>query len=206
MTDNEEAQTYRITDSKGYVKIKYRVRVLNGPVLKGTGELEVMDFVTGYGHVIPGLERRLVGCGIGERLSFVVPPDEGFGVRHEELMIEKNKKDFHFPKGMEPYPGMEIPLVSPTEAAPDTVMIREIRDDSIVIDCNHPLAGLSLQYDLEIIEARPAKSTDVCAEWEETNVEANCGCSPCEIILGSEVSENPDTDGSRKGLPQESIH
>ncbi len=46
-------------------------------------------------------------------------------------------------------------------------MIREVRQDSIVIDLNHPLAGLALQYDLEIIEARPAISTDVCSEWEE---------------------------------------
>jgi FKBP-type peptidyl-prolyl cis-trans isomerase SlyD len=189
MDENAE-QTNKVTDCQCYVKIKYSVRVVDGPFLKGAAEPEVMDFVTGYGHVIPGLEKRLLGHGPGAKLSFVIPPHECFGVRHEELVIEKSKEDFHFPKGLEPLPGMEIPLVCSADVAPDTVTIREIRGDTIVIDCNHPLAGLSLKYNLEIIEARPASPTDVCAEWEEKNVESDCGCSPCQIVLGSQEIEN----------------
>jgi FKBP-type peptidyl-prolyl cis-trans isomerase SlyD len=184
MTDGAIPQTYNIADRSGYVKIGYTVRVVDGPVLKGAGEREVMDFVTGYGHVVPGLERRLVGHCAGEKLSFTVPADEAFGKRHEELVIEKGKADFHFPPGFEPYPGMELPLVTRGSDAPDTVMIREVRQDTIVIDLNHPLAGLALQYDLEIIEARPATSTDVCSEWEETGSEGQCGSGACQIVVG----------------------
>jgi len=184
------APTNQVTDSKCYVKIRYSVRVVDGPFLKGSGEPEIMDFVTGYGQVIPGLEKRLVGHEQGERLSFVVPPEECFGVRHEEMVIEKSKEDFHFPKGLMPFPGMEIPLVCSADEAPDTVMIREVKEDTIVIDCNHPLAGLSLQYDLAIIESRPARSTDVCAEWEEKNPEANCSCTPRQSVLGATEFDN----------------
>lgn len=185
MTDGAAPQTYKIADRSGYVKIGYTVRVVNGPVLKGAGEREVMDFVTGYGHVVPGLERRLVGHCTGEKLAFTVPEDEAFGKRNQELVIEKSKADFHFPPGFEPYPGMELPLVTRGSDAPDTVMIREVLQDSIVIDLNHPLAGLALQYDLEIIEARPATSTDVCSEWEENASAESCCSESCEIALGA---------------------
>ncbi len=184
MTDGAAPQTYKITDRSGYVKIGYTVRVVNGPVLKGAGEREVMDFVTGYAHVVPGLEQRLVGRCAGEKMSFTVPAEEAFGQRNQELVIEKSKADFHFPPGFEPYPGMELPLVTRGSDAPDTVMIREVLQDSIVIDLNHPLAGFALQYDLEIIEARPATSTDVCAEWEENTSAGSCCSESCEITCG----------------------
>lgn len=184
MADGIEMPQSTISDHKTYVKIKYRVRVEKGPVLKGAESPELMDFVTGFGHVIPGLEKRLIGHRVGEKLSFTVPPEEGFGQRHDELMIEKSRKDFHFPAGMEPFPGMEIPLVTSSPAAPETALIREVREDSIIIDCNHPLAGAPLQYDLEIVAVRPATDTDVCAEWEEKNSDDACACSPHEFTLG----------------------
>jgi FKBP-type peptidyl-prolyl cis-trans isomerase SlyD len=192
MTDPIMTRNSAILDSKYYVKIQYRVKVVGGPILKGTQSPELMDFVTGFGHVIPGLEKRLLGRRTGEKLSFVVPPHEAFGERFDELVFEKKRADFRFPVGLEPYPGMELPLVSDNLAAPDTVIIREVRDDSIVVDCNHPLAGLSLEYDLEIVEARPARDTDMCAEWEEKvqDCDAGCSCSPHEIVLPGEQEKS----------------
>ena len=190
MTDGVVSPAYKISDRSCYVKIRYTVRVENGPVLKGDGEREIMDFVTGYGQVIPGLERRLVGRSVGEKLSFTVPPEEAFGQRREELVIVKNKADFHFPAGYEPYPGMELPLVTNGSDGPDTVTIREVRDDSIVIDLNHALAGLPLEYDLEIIEARPARPTDVCGEWEEKTSDGTCCSGPDCVVLGAGDANN----------------
>lgn len=199
MSNTTAPPSYSIQDSSCYVKIRYTVRVENGPVIKGAGELEVMDFVTGYAQVIPGLEKRLIGHAVGDKLSFTVPPEEAFGIRHEELVFEKSKADFHFPQGMEPYPGMEIPLITSYNEAPDTAIVKEIKGDSIVIDCNHPLSGAPLQYNLEIVEARPATSNDVCSEWEEQSAESPCSsgscsgaCSPYEVVLGS----GPEPGGS----------
>ena len=180
---------YKIKNKSCYVKIKYRVQTDDGKTLKGAIEPEVMDFVTGYRHVIPGLEKRLIGHSVGERLSLIVPPEEAFGQRVEELVIEKSKADFHFPAGWEPFVGMEIPIITMGDG-PDTVIIREIKEDTIVVDANHPLAGKALVYDLEIIEARPAAPTDICSEWEEEGGEQSCSgegtCSgsPCQITLG----------------------
>ena len=191
MIDDGERGEFRISDSKAYVKIRYEVRVEGGPLLKGVDGPEEMDFLTGYRQVIPGLERRLIGHVAGDKLSFTVPPEEAFGIRHEELVIEKKRSEFHFPGGFEPYPGMQLPLISSAQGAPDTVTVREIREDTIVIDCNHPLSGAALRYDLEIIEARPATEKDTCSEWEETSQSEPCGCAPHEIVLGSTAGENP---------------
>ncbi len=186
MTTTESSSAERIAPSQWYVRIRYQVRIENGPILRGGGEPATMDFVTGYGQVIPGLERRLTGHSLGEKLSFTVPAEEAFGLRTEELVFEKKKTEFHFPPGIQPHPGMEIPVITGADG-PETVMISEIRDETIVIDCNHPLCGKALQYDLEIVEARPARETDVCAEWEEKG--DACTGSPHQMILGQ--SEEP---------------
>ena len=187
------SQEDTIRDSKWYVKIKYSVRIQNGPLLKGGPEPEVMDFVTGYQHVVPGLERRLVGHHVGETLSFTVPAEEAFGPKIDELVIEKDKSAFHFPAGYVPSAGMELPIITNDDNAPDTVRIKEIKDDTIVIDLNHPLAGAALQYELEIIEARPATSNDVCSEWDQqaSSCQDNvCGSLIQEIVLQGEDFES----------------
>jgi FKBP-type peptidyl-prolyl cis-trans isomerase 2 len=63
-----------------------------------------------------------------------------------------------------------------------------------VIDANHPLSGATLEYDLEIVEARPAKSSDVCSEWEAEKSDSceSCGCSPHQITLGGEEEETEE--------------
>ena len=190
MTDNSGPHEFRIGAEKTYVKIKYRVQVEGGPVLKGGEVPEIMDFVTGYLHVVPGLESRLIGHSEGEKLSFTVPAEEAFGERREELVIEKSKDEFHFPDSFSPYPGMELPLVTRGGEGPDTVRIREVRDDTIVIDLNHSLSGMALQYELEIIEARPAKETDVCSEWDAPADEQVACTGIQQIVLGDEESEN----------------
>lgn len=185
MNDAANPGRFQIADAKSYVRIRYRVRIENGPVLKGAAQPEEMDFITGYSQVIPGLERRLIGHLVGEKLAFTIPPEEAFGLRHKDLIIEKSRNDFHFPGGMLPHPGMELPLVSSVEGAPETVIVREIKGDTIVIDCNHPLSGASLHYDLEIVEARPATEKDICTEWEETAQSEGCGDGPHALILGA---------------------
>ena len=186
---SESFSEYKIGD-KSYVKIKYRVRVAEGRMIKGAHEPEFLEFVTGFRQVIPGLEERLRGHSTNEKLSFVVPAEEAFGPRHDELVVEKKKSDFHFPAGMKPFTGMEIPVITGGDCGPESAVIRKITEDTITIDCNHPLAGAPLEYDLEIVEARPAGANDVCSEWEDEKDASDCASSsPCEIVLGREGND-----------------
>jgi FKBP-type peptidyl-prolyl cis-trans isomerase 2 len=182
---NQENQPYVIGEHMSYVKIQYRVRVPDGPVLKGGTQPEIMDFVTGFMQVVPGLESRLMGHRAGERLNLTVPAAEAFGEHREDLVFEKSKADFHFPPGTQPYPGMELPLITGTDNAPDSVIVKAVKEDAIVIDLNPPMAGMTLEYDLEILEARPASNTDICGEWQQTNDPGACCPSAPEIVLGA---------------------
>ncbi|MFH0959299.1 MAG: FKBP-type peptidyl-prolyl cis-trans isomerase [Pseudomonadota bacterium] len=178
---------FNILDSGSYVKIRYKVKIVGGPILKGAEEPEIMDFVTGYKQVIAGLENGLLGHVQGDKISFEVPPDEAFGLRNEDLVFVKKKEEFHFPPGFVPYPGMEISVICDADSGPDTVTIKDVRDDGIVIDFNHALAGYALAYEIEILEARPARGTDVCAEWDKDPAsQTSCDSAPHEIILGKE--------------------
>ncbi len=180
-------EPYKIQDSGSYVKIRYRVKIVGGPVLKGVPEPETMDFVTGYRHVIPGLEKRLVGETNGRKLNFEVPAEEAFGVRDEKMVFLKKIEEFHFPPGVKPFPGMEIPVLCNDDEGPGSVTIKDVREDGIVIDFNHALAGFPLGYELEIMEARPSRQSDVCAEWDKKDDDASqCSCLPHEIVLGED--------------------
>ncbi len=187
MNSPSASEPYKIQDSGSYVKIRYRVRIVGGPSLKGSPELETMDFVTGYGHVIPGLEKRLVGETNGRKLTFDVPAQEAFGMRDEKMVFLKKIEEFHFPPGVKPFPGMEIPVICNDDEGPGSVTIKDVREDGIVIDFNHALAGFALGYELEIIEARPSRESDVCAEWDKkADDDFQRSCLPHEIVLGED--------------------
>ncbi len=84
---------------------------------------------------------------------------------------------------------MQIPIITSHSEAPDTATIKEIRENSIIIDLNHPLSGAALDYDLEILEARPATSKDVCAEWEQQSAEGSCSGNMHTMVLGQQDPE-----------------
>lgn len=189
MTDGNTSSNHAVQDLKWYVKIGYRVNVVDGPVLKGAEQPEIMDFITGFQQVVPGLEKRLIGRETGERLSFDVPPEEAFGPRFEELQVTKPISEVHLPQGMTPVPGMEIPVLTGMEQGPDSARVVEVTPDSVVLDLNHSLAGRTLHYELEILESRPAKEQDMCAEWEEQPV-SNMSCSAVQhIVFGEDPPE-----------------
>ncbi len=192
MDNNTNDQVFRILDTSSYVKLRYQVRVENGPILKGADTPEVMDFVTGFRQVIPGLEKRLVGRSAGESMTFTVPAVEAFGERRDDFVVVKDKKEFHFPEGFAPRPGMEISVITNMDEGPDTVIIKEVRDNDIVIDFNHPLAGFPLKYTLEIVEARPSKASDVCSEWESEKGKGCGSCAPREVTLGQDCDCSHD--------------
>ena len=106
-------------------------------------------------------------------------------MRDEKMVFLKRMEEFHFPPGFKPFPGMEIPVLCNDEEGPGSVTIKEVRKDGIVIDFNHALAGFPLGYDLEIVEARPSRQSDVCAEWDKkTEDDTPCSRAPHEIVLG----------------------
>ncbi len=112
-----------------------------------------LAFIYGKGMIIPGLERELAGKAAGDKLEVTVKPEDGYGLYNEQLVGEVDKK--HFPEDMELQAGMPVQAEN-TDGSIQVLMVAEVKEDSVVLDGNHPLAGKVLNFEIEIVSVREA--------------------------------------------------
>ena len=110
---------------------------------------EPLEVTLGGGQLIPGLESGLLGMAIGDKETITITPEEGYGTFREELILKINRDEF--PKDVTPKVGQQLRLQKPGNP-PFSVLIAEVNDDSIVLDANHPLAGKTLIFEVELME------------------------------------------------------
>lgn len=115
-------------------------------------------YLHGASNIIPGLESALAGMTSGEELSVSIPPEEAYGVRDDEK-IQTVPREM-FPSEQEIEPGMQFHAQSP-DGNTLVVTIAKVEEDSIVVDGNHPLAGVQLNFDVRIMEVREATSEEI---------------------------------------------
>ena len=127
----------------------------NGAVFKEISPLEPMTVQLGDSELPPTVEMGIVGMQQGETKKIRVSPDEGFGPRMKQLLIEVPRKNFG--DRIDPKPGMILSQAVERDGVehkvPATVM--ELKDDLVVLDYNHPLAGHHLTYELTVIRINP---------------------------------------------------
>ncbi len=141
-----------------YITIEYSFSTSDGTLLGSSEYSGPFTFRQGYGDVVPGLDSRVEGAEIGDELSFVIPPEEGYGER-DESKVKRLPLDA-LPLGRDPEPGLRVNLNG-------TVMvITEVHDDHLTLDGNHPLAGIPLHFNLRV--------TEVSDEAPEEH--GGCGC------------------------------
>lgn len=133
------------------VTLHYTLTDDSGAVLDSSAGHAPMNYLHGHGNIIPGLERALEGAGAGFKSRVTVPAAEGYGEKDPEAVFEAPRE--HFPSDMELAPGM---LVSSAggHSAPLTVVA--VTDSVVVLDGNHPLAGKTLHFEVEIVDVRAA--------------------------------------------------
>ena len=130
------------------VKLHYTLTV-EGKVVDNTREREPFMFLVGAEQVIPGFENAIKGMEVGEKKSFQVSPDEGYGQENEEGIDEVTLDNL--PPDLEPEVGMTL-YATGEQGQTIAGRITEVREDSVVINVNHPFAGKTLDYDVEIME------------------------------------------------------
>jgi len=136
-----------VTEGK-LIKVSYTLKV-NGDVIDSTNEGEPFEFRVGSSQVIPGFEKALIGMKAGEKKLFEVTPDEGYGQENPEGIHEVSKDEL--PPDIKPEVGMTLYAREPNgQTIP--VRISEVKEDAVVVNFNHPLAGKNLNYEVEIIE------------------------------------------------------
>lgn len=133
------------------VKVHYTGKILNGQVFDSSIEREPLEFTLGTGQIIPGFENGVIGMAVNEKKTVQIPSAEAYGERREELFKEVPKEQL--PQDMTPEVGMG--LVSKTPDGNEMqLVIAEVKEDSVIVDANHPLAGQDLEFDLELVEIK----------------------------------------------------
>ena len=131
------------------VKVHYTGKVQDGEQFDSSVAKEPLQFTVGAGQMIKGFDTGVVGMKVGDKKVVVISAEEGYGERSEEAMIEFPKENV--PAEMNLEVGLSLTLQD-QEGRPFPVTVTEIREDAVVLDANHFLAGKTLVFDIEMVE------------------------------------------------------
>lgn len=138
------------------VTIDYAVKDAEGELLESS-EDEDLTFIHGMGVLVPGLENAMEGKESGFELKTTLGPEEAFGTRDEELVLEVSKDDFENPDDV------KVGLAFQAEIGEDIRFCTVIKmdGDSVVIDANHPFADKTLQFEIKVKDVREASKEEL---------------------------------------------
>lgn len=139
--------------------VHYRLKNRNQDIVDSSEGGEPLRFLAGSGHVIPGIERALEGRSPGDLLEVTVPPELAYGEHQQDLVNAVPASIFDGVDELKP--GMKFQTNTGDQA--QVVQVVEVRGDQVIVDANHPLAGLTLYFDLEVLEARDASDEEITA-------------------------------------------
>jgi peptidylprolyl isomerase len=131
------------------VKVHYTGKMVNGEQFDSSVGREPLEFTVGAGQMIKGFDDAMPGMSLGEKKTINIAPEDGYGHRSEEAIIEFPKENV--PADMVLEPGMQLTL-SNQNGQPVPVTVVEVKDDVIIFDANHFLAGQELIFDIELVE------------------------------------------------------
>lgn len=140
------------------VTLHYTLRDAEGEVLDDSRHRDTpLEYLHGHDNIVAGLERSLEGQAEGARLSATLQPAEAYGLRDEALLQLVARSAFG---GVEELaPGMRFQAQGPD--GPRAVTVVEVGDARVTVDANHPLAGQTLRYDVEILAIREATRAEL---------------------------------------------
>ena len=131
------------------VKVNYTLTV-DGKVVDTSNGRGPLEFKAGSHQMIPGFEKAVMGMKTGEKKSFKVSPKEGYGPEDPKAIRDIPKSQL--PPEMTPKAGMTLTAQSNGQSVP--VRIVEVKKDVVVMNFNHPLAGKTLHFDVEVLEIK----------------------------------------------------
>ena len=131
------------------VKVHYIGKYDSGEIFDTSEGSEPLAFIVGEGQVIPGFDRALLGMSVGDTKEVVIPAEDAYGERIEELVQTISRDQFNL-GDVEPELGMSIEMRTPDGNIP--LVITGLTDTTVTLDANHPLAGESLHFALTLVE------------------------------------------------------
>jgi peptidylprolyl isomerase len=131
------------------VKVHYTGTLVNGEQFDSSAGREPLEFTVGAGQMIKGFDAAMPGMVVGDKKTINIAPVDAYGEKSEEAIIEFPKENI--PADMKLEPGMQLTL-SDQAGNPFPVTVAEIKEEVIILDANHFLAGQELVFDIELIE------------------------------------------------------
>ena len=144
-----------VIENGSTVKFEYTLTDDKGVVLDTNKGQEALSYTHGEGQIVRGLEKALAGLHAGDQKHVVVPPEEGYGAFKPEAIVE-------VPADKIPPDARKVGahlMARNQNGPPIPLTVKEVKDKTVVLDANHPLAGKTLTFDVKIVgvEAAPAK-------------------------------------------------
>jgi FKBP-type peptidyl-prolyl cis-trans isomerase 2 len=140
------------------VTLSYMLRDTEGVPLEDPPGPYRLEVVFGSGKLPLGIERAIDGAGVGARLSLVLSPEEAFGPRRPEAVLEVDRTEL--PPDVAPGDQFEA---ENEEGRPVCLRVLEVGSEVVRVDANHPLAGQKISVELEVLDVRPASTHELAA-------------------------------------------
>jgi peptidylprolyl isomerase len=130
------------------VSIHYTGTLEDGSQFDSSKGREPLQFQLGSGQVIPGFDKAVEGMAVGETRSVTIPPEDAYGPRNEQAIQEVPKSAL--PPDLVPVEGMNLQAQNQNQQ-PIQLTVVSVQEDSITVDANHPLAGKSLNFEINLV-------------------------------------------------------
>lgn len=130
------------------VRVHYHGKLTDGSTFDSSEGRDPLEFQVGSGQVIKGFDDAMMDMKPGEKKTVNIPVEHAYGERNNDMMMEYPKSEF--PDDMKPEVGMELHMSDNTGNV-FPVVVAEVRDTTVLLDANHPLAGEDLIFDIELV-------------------------------------------------------
>ena len=139
------------------VSIDYTLKDDDGKIIDSSEGRDPLSYIQGIGNIIPGLEEALEGKESGSKINVSIEPEKGYGVRNENMIKQLERSQFE--PDMEIKTGMQFQAEGPEGL--QVVVVTNVENDTITVDGNHPLAGMQLNFSVEVKDIRDATEEEL---------------------------------------------
>jgi len=159
------------------ISVDYTGKLQTGKVFDSSEGKSPLKFTVGEGMLIKGFDNAVIGMIIGEKKTVIIEPEDGYGLRNEELYVDIPRTSI--PSDLPLNEGVQIELQDPN-GQPVAATIAKISDDNVRMDINHFLAGKTLEFDITIIQTGLEPDTHNCGSGCECGSGCGCDSDNCE--------------------------
>ncbi|WP_432472963.1 FKBP-type peptidyl-prolyl cis-trans isomerase [Amphritea sp. HPY] len=146
----------QVADKK-IVRIHYTLSNVDGEVMDSSEGQEPLAYLHGTGSIVPGLEKELLGKQAGDKVNVEVTPEEGYGELNAELVQEVDRAAFEGVDDIQ----VGMRFMAQTAWGEQPVIVTAMTEETVTVDGNHPLAGQTLKFDVELVEVRDASEEEL---------------------------------------------